>query len=435
MICPSSMARHLLLAAFFVALAPLACSSEAAPGDVPGFTQPVNSQIPGAAQDAPGLAAGGASATPGSVDPIDGDMTIGGMLQPGASAGGSASNASAAGGSASSDPLAAAGGTGGTAPVIEPGPVVGPVRSELPAPPTNGVPQPAGTPGNLRVLDWAGFSAAISYTFDDSNSSQINNYAALNDLGVPFTFYLQTGKVQESSNPIWTQAVADGHELGNHTQSHQSTGANIGADTDAATQFIESRFGVTVFTMAAPNGSGDYAAIAQSRFLINRGVNDALIRANDDSNPFDLPCFFPVNDAPVDDFNAKVDLVRRNRAWQTMLVHGFNGGTDGAFQSGDLSVFLDAVNYAKSFPDLWIDTLLEVAAYWRAQKALSTVTPAVNGSETTWSWTLPDHFPPGRFLRVTVDGGRLTQGGATIAWDDHGYYEVALDDGSVTLSP
>jgi hypothetical protein len=285
------------------------------------------------------------------------------------------------------------------------------------------------------VLDWAGFSAAISYTFDDSNSSQINNYAALNDLGVPFTFYLQTGKVQESSNPIWTQAVADGHELGNHTQSHQSTGANIGADTDAATQFIESRFGVTVFTMAAPNGSGDYAAIAQSRFLINRGVNDALIRANDDSNPFDLPCFFPVNDAPVDDFNAKVDLVRRNRAWQTMLVHGFNGGTDGAFQSGDLSVFLDAVNYAKSFPDLWIDTLLEVAAYWRAQKALSTVTPAVNGSETTWSWTLPDHFPPGRFLRVTVDGGRLTQGGATIAWDDHGYYEVALDEGSVTLSP
>ncbi|MET0412050.1 MAG: polysaccharide deacetylase family protein, partial [Polyangiaceae bacterium] len=381
----------------------------------------------------------GAGGAPGSVNPGNGDMTVGGMLQPGASAGGSASAggtaSNAAGGSESTDPVAAAGGTGGTAPVVEPGPVVGPVRSELPAPPTSGVAQPAGTPGNLRVIDWAGFTGAISYTFDDSNSSQINNYTALNNLGVPFSFYLQTGKVQESSNPIWAQAVADGHELGNHTQSHQSTGANIGADTDAATQFIQSRFGVTVFTMAAPNGSGDYAAIAQSRFLINRGVNDQLIRPNDNTNPFNLPCLIPGDDAQVGVFNTKVDLVRQNRAWQTILVHGFNGGTDGAFNSGDLSVFLDAVTYAKSFPDVWIDTLLEVAAYWRAQKTLSSVTPAVNGSETTWTWTLPDHFPPDRFLRVTVDGGRLTQGGATIAWDEHGYYEIALDEGSVTLSP
>jgi peptidoglycan/xylan/chitin deacetylase (PgdA/CDA1 family) len=362
-------------------------------------------------------------------------MNLDGMLQPSASAGGSASVGNGSGGSASTPPVAAAGGTGGAPPVVEPGPVVGPVRSALPVPPTTGVAQPAGTPGNLRVIDWAGFTGAISYTFDDSNSSQIQNYAALNNLGVPFTFYLQTGKVADSSNPVWAQAVADGHELGNHTQSHQSTGANIGADTDAATQFIESRFNVTVYTMAAPNGSPDYAAIAQTRFLINRGVNDQLIRPNDNTNPFDLPCFIPLNDAPVGPFNAKVDAVRANRAWQTVLVHGFNGGTDGAFQSGDLSVFLAAVNYAKSFPDVWIDTLLEVAAYWRAQQTLSDVTPTVDGAETTWTWTLPDHFPPGRFVRVVVDGGRLTQGGATIAWDDHGYYEVALDDGELTLAP
>ena len=48
---------------------------------------------------------------------------------------------------------------------------------------------------------------------------------------------------------------------------------------------------------------------------------------------------------------------------------------------------------------------------------------------------MPDHFPPGKYLRVTVAEGTLTQGGQTLTWDDHGYYEIALDAGSVTLGP
>jgi hypothetical protein len=44
-------------------------------------------------------------------------------------------------------------------------------------------------------------------------------------------------------------------------------------------------------------------------------------------------------------------------------------------------------------------------------------------------------LPPGKYLRVKVDGGTLTQAGQTLAWDEHGYYEVALDAGSLTLSP
>ncbi len=62
-------------------------------------------------------------------------------------------------------------------------------------------------------------------------------------------------------------------------------------------------------------------------------------------------------------------------------------------------------------------------------------TPAVAGGETTWSWTLPAHFPAGKFLRVTVEGGKLAQGGQVLTWDPHGYYEVALDAGTLTLSP
>src|SRR5579863_3020044 len=39
---------------------------------------------------------------------------------------------------------------------------------ELPTPPgAANVPRPSGTPGNLEVLSWAGFTSAVSYTFDD----------------------------------------------------------------------------------------------------------------------------------------------------------------------------------------------------------------------------------------------------------------------------
>src|SRR5512138_296521 len=41
-------------------------------------------------------------------------------------------------------------------------------HSTLPTPPDDHIPRPAGRPGNLRVLDWAGFRGAVSYTFDDS---------------------------------------------------------------------------------------------------------------------------------------------------------------------------------------------------------------------------------------------------------------------------
>ena len=318
-------------------------------------------------------------------------------------------------------------------PPLEEDPVPSP-QSDLPVLNASGVPRPTGSVGNLRVLPWAGFRAAVSYTFDDANSSQIQNYAALQGLGVPLTFYLQTGKADAQSQ-TWAQAARDGHELGNHTQSHQSTGANIGADTDAATDFIESRFGVTVWTMAAPNGSAAYSEVARTRFLINRGVADRQVAPNDNSDPFNMPCYIPPTGAGAAAFNAKVDAVRNAGNWQTVLVHGFTGGTDGAFQPVPLDGFLASVNYAKSLGDVWIDTLVDVASYWLGQRLLSAANPNMSNQVTTWSWTLPDNFPPGQFVRVVVDGGTLRQGSTDLTWDDHGYYEVALDVGSVSLSP
>lgn len=319
---------------------------------------------------------------------------------------------------------------GSSAPTPVPAP--GALVTLPPAPGEPNVPQPAGTPGGLRVMDWAGFSSAISYTFDDANSTQIASYDELNALGVRMTFYIQTNK-SEASDPVWAKAVEDGHELGNHTHSHPED--DDGTDVDRATEFIKTTFGVTPYTMAAPFGKDVYASLAESRFLINRGVSNGLVGPGDNTNPFKLPCFIPDEGAPASDFDSQTDSARAAKKWRTVLVHGFTGGSDGAYQPVELEQFIAAVEYAKGLKDVWIDSVVNVGAYWLGQKAFNAVTPVADGANQVWSWTLPDNFPPGHVLRVTVDGGTLSQNGEPLVWDSRGYYEISLDAKSLTLSP
>jgi peptidoglycan/xylan/chitin deacetylase (PgdA/CDA1 family) len=304
----------------------------------------------------------------------------------------------------------------------------------IPAAGSAGVPKPAGTAGNLTVLNWAGFKGAVTYTFDDTNSSQIDNYSALNALGVRMTFYLITDKLNTTNIPSWTRVLDDGHELGNHTVLHLQTATAL--QIDNATTTIEQDFGVRPWTMAAPYGDASYVSFAQTRFLVNRGVVNALVMPNDSSNPFNLPCYIPPQGGTATtDFNPQIDSAESGGGWRIVLVHGFTGGSDSAYQPVSIDEFVAGVNHAKALGDLWIDNMVNVAAYWRGQKTFTAVTPVTSAGTTTWTWTLPDNFPPKKRLRVTVDGGTLSQNGQGLEWDSHGYYEISLDAGSLTLSP
>jgi peptidoglycan/xylan/chitin deacetylase (PgdA/CDA1 family) len=309
-----------------------------------------------------------------------------------------------------------------------------PNPSGLPEPGAGGVARPSGAAGGLEVLNWAGYKGAVSYSFDDSNSSQLSHFDEMLALEVPFTFYMQTGK-PEAGNEAWGKALAAGHEIGNHTKSHQSQAS--GGDIEAATTFIQDTFDTTPYTMAAPNGDQSYKGVSPNYFLINRGVSGAQIKPNSSDDKDNLGSYVtpPSPMWNVQNFNSTLDSSRSGGSWHIVCIHGFVGGSDSAYGPVQFQDWVDGVNYAKMVGDVWIGTVVNVGAYWQGQKAVSAAQAQDGADGQTYTWMLPNHFPPGRYLRVTVTGGTPMQDGAALPWNEHGFYEIALDSGSVTIAP
>ncbi len=319
----------------------------------------------------------------------------------------------------------------------------------MPLPSTSGVALPAGSAGNLQILPWAGFQAAVSYTFDDAQPSQIEHWAELKAEGIRGTFYLNTQAqaTEADFDSTWQDAEAQGWELGNHTVHHcdadgtcpnGATFTSIDQEFDDVTTYITTTGQqAAAWTAAYPYGDTGYEPAAEERFFLARGVSGGLVAANDSTDPFDLPCIAAVaaGGEPVSTFSGDVDAAHAQGKWLIFLFHTIMPTDQSWYAPTDIGSITGSMDHAKSLPDVWLDSLVNVGAYWLAQRLVSAVTPTMSGGATTWAWSLPAHFPSGKYLRVTVDGGTLTQGGSSLPWDEHGFYEVSLDAGTLTLAP
>jgi peptidoglycan/xylan/chitin deacetylase (PgdA/CDA1 family) len=313
------------------------------------------------------------------------------------------------------------------------------------------VARPASTSGlpALRVLDWAGFKAAVSYTFDDSQPSQIDHYPTLKGQRVRNTFYINptANWYPQWNDPtrfdaVWKDAMAEGSEIGNHTTHHCraaeltdnnastcSAGlASAGAEFDDTTSYIRTKIGqAAVWTSAYPFGDTDYRAAAASRFFVARGVSPGMVAPGTGSDAMNLPI--------IEMSNTAVDNALSQGRWAIYLFHTLLPTTQDWGGGVDIGLVTGNMNYAKSFGTVWLDSLVNIGAYWRGQQLLQAATPSTSNGMTTWRWTLPANFPAGHKLRVVVDGGNLSQNGTALAWDRRGYYEVSLDAQSLTWSP
>src|SRR5437667_5132251 len=76
-----------------------------------------------------------------------------------------------------------------------------------------------------RSFQWPnGKRMALSLSFDDGRLSQVDTgLALLRNRGVRVTFFLLGNRIEKRLEG-WRQAVADGHEIGNHSLTHPCTG-------------------------------------------------------------------------------------------------------------------------------------------------------------------------------------------------------------------
>lgn len=324
----------------------------------------------------------------------------------------------------------------------------------FPLPPaTREVARPAGNSGQpgLRVLAWAGFKAAVSYTFDDAQPSQIDHYPELKAQRVRATYYINTASTgYPGFDATWIDAVGQGSEIGNHTTHHCRAAeltdnnasscpaglASAGAEFDDTSNYIRTKIGqAAVWTAAYPFGDTDYRAAAASRFFIGRGVPKGMVAPGTGSDALNLPIIGFSGGDSLATFNNAVDNALSQGRWMIYLFHSLLPTTQNWFAGEDIGAVTGNVAYAKSFGTVWLDSVVNIGAYWRGQQLLQAAVPNVSGGMTTWQWTLPANFPPGRKLRVVVDGGNLWQNGAALAWDRRGYYEVSLDAQSLRWTP
>ena len=163
---------------------------------------------------------------------------------------------------------------------------------------------PASSSEGLDSFRWPeGKRAAVSLTFDDARLSQVDRGLLILDAyGVKATFYVLPHRVEQRLSG-WKKAVANGHEIGNHTLNHPCTGnfpwsrekaleeyclEDAEHELDEANAAIERLLGVKPTTFAYPCGQKfvgrglsvkSYVPLVAERFVVGRGAFDEV--AND----------------------------------------------------------------------------------------------------------------------------------------------------------
>lgn len=236
-----------------------------------------------------------------------------------------------------------------------------------------------------------GIRAAVSLSFDDARPSQVlTGVPLLNRLGIKATFYALPCKVEEHLE-AWREAVAAGHEIGNHSLTHPCS-ANfqfaqenpletytldrMARELDEANGMLQELLGVKPVTFAYPCGQDfvgrgtarqSYVPLIAERFLVGRGFFDerhGLPGHCDLAKVYAISC----DAMPLEALLSAIRASAEEGGW--LILAGHEIGPQGAYQCTLTSMLEDlAVYAAEPANGIWLDTVAAHGRYVHDQRA------------------------------------------------------------------
>ncbi len=229
-----------------------------------------------------------------------------------------------------------------------------------------------------------GKRAAVSVTFDDARLTQADvGLPILNRFGVKGTFYVSF-QVLEQRLAQYREAVANGHEIGNHSLTHPCSGNFDFARNNALEDYtlermerelldanakIRELLGVEAVSFAYPCGQTfvgrgeamqSYVPLVAKHFLVGRRAFDEV---PNDPGYIDLAMItgLDLDDAPWDRVRQMIDETIEQQRWLVLLGHEVGEGGRQTVRTDTLEQICEYCTDAAN--GVWIDNVAVIGRY------------------------------------------------------------------------
>jgi peptidoglycan/xylan/chitin deacetylase (PgdA/CDA1 family) len=298
----------------------------------------------------------------------------------------------------------------------------------------------------LRVWPWNGHPAAVSLTFDDARAVHLDvAIPELNKRHLNATFFLIVSKLTRLDD--WRRAQAQGHEIGNHSVTHEPVAAltrvSEELEVEDAKKFLDSNFksNITIFAYPYAEISPGLVGWVKRYDFAARGWqgDSASPYVTSDTEPdwYNLPSQTAYTKYDVGVYRSWIDKAFAMHAWTTLQIHGIGDPSTGfePIPAGTFTTLLDDLK-ADQARGLWVAPFGTVAAYLRAQRIVEAAKVQLNTGEERFVWKVPDPFPSGVTLKTAIEGGshlRVYQGNRELHPSKAGLYSVSFDCGELII--
>jgi peptidoglycan/xylan/chitin deacetylase (PgdA/CDA1 family) len=280
----------------------------------------------------------------------------------------------------------------------------------------------------------------VSLTFDDARPVHLDiALPELNKRHLHGTFFVVVSKLTRLDE--WRRAHAQGHEIGNHTLTHEHPAAltkeGEELQVEDAKNFLDSNFHTNTVTFAYPymeTSPGVLFWVKKYNFAARGWPQDPnLLYVTSDTDPdwYNLPGQPIFTKHGLGVYRGWVEKTLSLDAWTTFQFHGIGDPSTG-WEPIPLDTFITLLDYlqVEQTKGLWIAPFGEVAAYLRAQRVLESVEPEIRNGERRFTWNIPAPFPHGVVLKITPTAGHalhIYQNGLELRADKKGIFSISFD--------